>query len=175
LRYIETQYGQPWASQMALLLRRIKKVVDETKETADPLSASQLEAFEQQYDALLAEGFSAHPDPPLPPAGAPKKRGRPQRSPPLNLLIRLRDFKPQVLAFMYDFRVPFDNNQAERDIRMVKVQQKVSGCFRTLEGAQRFERIRGYISTARKNTKNVSEAIKEAFDGKPFIPSPEAP
>ena len=175
LHYIEKQYQQPWASQMAQLLRSIKKTVEETKETADTLPASQLKVFERKYDALLAAGLADNPDlPPTPSAGSPKKRGRRKRTPPLNLLIRLRDFKPQVLAFMYDFRVPFDNNQAERDVRMVKVQQKVSGCFRTLEGAQRFARVRGYISTARKNAKNVFDAIRDALDGNPFIPSPEA-
>jgi transposase len=176
LHYIEKQYQQPWASQMAHLLRSIKKAVDETKETADHLPPSQIEAFEREYADILAAGWADNPDPPpTPRLGSPKKRGRPKRTPPLNLLIRLRDFQPQVLAFMYDFRIPFDNNQAERDIRMVKVQQKVSGCFRTLEGAQRFGRIRGYISTARKNAKNVFEAIRDAFEGKPFIPAPEAP
>jgi len=149
--------------------------VEETQGVADRLPRRRIKAFEQAYRALLGEGFAVNPEPPPTPAGAPKKRGRPKRSPPLNLLIRLRDFNPQVLAFMYDFRVPFDNNQAERDVCMVKVQQKVSGCFRTLEGAQRFGRIRGYISTARKNAQNVFEAIREALDGKPFIPAPQAP
>ena len=175
LHYIEKQYQQPWASQMAKLLRSIKKAVDQTKAIADRLPSSQLKDFERKYDEILAQGLTANPDlPPMPLPGSPKKRGRRKRTPPLNLLIRLRDFKPQVLAFMVDFRVPFDNNQAERDVRMVKVQQKVSGCFRTLEGAQRFGRIRGYISTARKNAKNVFDAIRDAFDGNPFIPSPQS-
>ena len=72
---------------------------------------------------------------------------------------------------MYDFRVPFDNNAAERDVRMMKVEQKVSVCFRTVEGDGRFAGIRGYISAARKNSKNIFEEIGDAFLGNPFIPA----
>ena len=72
---------------------------------------------------------------------------------------------------MYDFRVPFDNNLAERDIRMIKVKQKVSGGFRTDRGAKNFGCIRGYISTVKKNAVNVFQAVREAFLGNPFIPS----
>jgi len=173
LRFITKQYRQPWANDLAELLLEIKAAVEATPEPAMRLSSWELEAFEKRYDHVVQAGFAANPAPVPPLEGAVKKRGRPKQPPPVNLLIRLRDFKGQVLAFMSDFRVPFDNNQGERDIRMVKVKQKVSGGFRTLEGAKRFGRIRGYISTARKHAKNVFEAIREAFDGNPFIPSPE--
>jgi transposase len=171
LRFIDTQYQQPWANDMAKLLLEIKAAVAATPAPAMRLSPPELEAFAKRYDAVVQAGFEANPAPRPTTEGEGKKRGRPTQPPPVNLLIRLRDFKNQVLAFMSDFRIPFDNNQGERDIRMVKVKQKVSGGFRTLEGAQRFGRIRGYISTARKHAKNVFEAIREAFDGSPFIPS----
>jgi len=171
LRCIDTQYRQAWANDMAALLVESKAAVAATPAPALCLARPQLLAFETRYDALVQSGFEANPAPVATAEGKAKKRGRPKQSPPVNLLIRLRDFKGQVLAFMSDFRIPFDNNQGERDIRMVKVKQKVSGGFRTLEGAKCFGRIRGYISTARKNAKNVFEAIRDAFDGSPFIPS----
>ena len=172
LQFMEKQYEQPWASDMSKLLFEIKKAVEESQ--YDQLSTKEIEKFDQCYDEILEAGFAANPSI-LSDGDDVKavKKGRPKRTPPVNFLIRLRDYKPQVLAFMYDFNVPFDNNQGERDVRMVKVKQKVSGCFRTIEGAKRFGRIRGYISTVRKNANNAFDAIRDAFDGRPFIASPQ--
>ncbi len=173
LRFIDNQYQQSWAKDMADLLLEIKAAVAATPAPSMSLSLPELERFEKSYDEVVQSGFDANPAPVTTSEGEVKKRGRPKQPPPVNLLIRLRDFKGGVLAFMSDFRIPFDNNQGERDVRMVKVKQKVSGGFRTLEGAKRFGRIRGYISTARKNAKNIFEAIRDAFAGNPFIPSSE--
>lgn len=170
LQYIEQHYGQAWAAEMTAWLLDIKQTVEATPEPCTSLPPESLAAFEQRYDRVVNAGYEANPQaPPVEDGNSPKKRGRRKQTPPLTLLDRLRDFKPQVLAFMYDFRVPFDNNLAEREVRMIKVKQKVSGCFRTLAGAKDFARIRGYISTARKNAVNVFGAIRDAFGGKPFI------
>lgn len=99
-----------------------------------------------------------------------KKRGRVAQSKARNLLDRLRDFKEAVLGFMNNFSVPFDNNQAERDVRMLKVQQKISGTFRSEQGPIDYRRIMSYISTIRKNSINAIEAMKSVFLGTPILP-----
>jgi transposase len=157
---------------MAGLLLEIKPAVAITQDQGTPaLPAEALARFERRSDPIVNAGYLVNPRPPPDPGGTSNKRGRPAQPPPLNRLDRRQDFKPQPLAFMTDFRVPFDNNPAEREVRRVKVKQKVSGGFRTLDGAKDFAPIRGYLSTARKNAVNVFTAIRDAFSGKPFIPS----
>lgn len=168
LRFIHEQYGQGWAQEMAQLLLDAKRDVEQSPSDALHLHAHQLKLYHQAYDALLKQGFEANSPSEIP---LPKKRGRKKQSPPKNLLDRLQKYKTETLAFLSDFRVPFDNNLAERDVRMMKVKQKISGTFRTRNGAEVFCDIRSYISTVRKQRKCVIQALHHALLKQPFLPA----
>jgi transposase len=163
--------NQVWAQQMCELLLDAKAAVDEAKENSKThLELEQLTGFLSRYSSIIALGYEENPFFEIwpPPKG---KRGRPKKTKPRNLLERLDKYQTETLNFMFDFRIPFDNNQAERDLRMTKVKQKISGGFRSMQGAKIFCRIRGYISTVKKNSVPVLGAIRDAFLGCPFIPN----
>jgi transposase len=173
LEFIQERYAQTWAEEMSILLRDLKQQVDDAKVQGEAtLTPDLVQWFESRYEMLVEVGLAANPVP-QPSPDAAKSRGRPKQSPAKNLLDRLQQHQSQVLAFMHDFRIPFDNNQAERDLRMMKLKQKISGGFRSVEGAQMFGRIRGYISTLKKQGLNVLDALKQVFLGNPTIPQPE--
>ncbi|HEY8745982.1 MAG TPA: IS66 family transposase [Chloroflexota bacterium] len=171
LTFIEEQLGQLWATDLKALLGEMKRTVDRARtQGLLALPAETQQVFAQRYATILATGFRANPLP-----ERTGKRGRPKRGKARNLLERLREHQEPTLAFLADFAVPFDNNQAERDIRMTKVRQKISGCFRTATGAERFCRIRGYISTLRKQGILIFSALGQAITGLPLLPATAGP
>lgn len=163
-----------WAGEMARLLVVANRCVNRAKQRGDGALSPKLQQFlSRRYDALVELGLeqesTRQAQGPEPPATAPKKRGRVKQSKAKNLLDRLRDYKSETLRFMTDFRVPFDNNPAERDIRMVKLKQKISGTFRSQQGARAFFRIRSYLSSARKQGSNMLSALTSCFQGHPVV------
>lgn len=157
LKFIAEQEREPWAGEMSrFLLDCLAR-----RKTDGVLDEPQFKKVRARYRTILRKGRLLHP----------RKQGGGAQSKAANLLDRLEDFDLQVLAFAIFEEVPFTNNGAERDIRMVKVRQKISGCFRTLHGARVFARIRSYISTCRKQGRNILDELENAVCGKPFIPS----
>ena len=161
LERAKEQDGQQWAELMSVLLKEINKAVHEA---GGRLEISASEHYRQRYRNLLQE---AEKECPAPDETKRKgRRGKIPRSKSRNLLERLRDFESDALRFMDDEKVSFTNNQAENDLRMTKVQQKISGCFRSMDGAKMFCRIRSYLSTCRKHGISASKALRLLFEGK---------
>lgn len=174
LLFLVERYQQDWADQMMTLLVQMNQQVKEAKASGKTaLEPAQITAFEQQYQEILQQGWEANPPPPPVPENQPKPRGRPKQSPARNLLNRLANGQAAVLRFIHDFAVPFDNNQAERDLRMMKLKLKISGCFRSENGTYMFCRIRGYLSTLRKQGVNIWDALVQIFMGCPISPIPK--
>src|SRR6266849_1808135 len=169
LTFLYEEQLQAWAGKMKELLLDIKVAVEQARaEGRSSLHPLEVADWKARYRALLAEGYQANPPDPPPETS---KRGRRKQSAARNLLDRLSQHQDAVLLFLDNFAVPFDNSLAERDIRMVKVQQKISGCFRSPAGAQAFCRIRGYLSTLRKQGIAVLTALEQALVGHPVSPA----
>ncbi len=155
------QDGQQWAKKMQTLLLAIRKAVENA---GGCLAADESEQWRSRYRKLLDRAATECPPPDE--SQRQGKRGRLKRSKARNLLERLQNFEQDVLRFMDMEAVPFTNNQGENDLRMTKVQQKISGCFRSMEGAKIFCRVRSYLSTCRKQGVSATEALSLLFQGK---------
>lgn len=154
----DEKHDTSWAQAMIDVLIEAKDAVADALTAGEAhLAPDTLARFEEGYRQAALCGISAHP-----------YTGTGPRSKARALAERLRDKRAEYTRYMSDFAVPFDNNQAERDLRMIKVQQKISGAWRTLTGARRFARIRSYISTVRKHGHNPLTALRDLFDGRPF-------
>ena len=164
LRSVHQDYHQAWAQKLIDLLFHIKEKIE-----TQPISKNFVTRSVHRYDALLQSGSRLN----RPNRASPHKRGRVKQSKPRNLLKRLRDHRDEVLAFLFDPTVPFTNNLAERDLRMVKVKHKISGTFRSHLGALCYCRIRGYISTMKKQGVNILSALSSVFVGNPLSPIPQ--
>lgn len=156
-----------WAERMKVVLYDGLELKHRYHDHAQEIPPDEIVAITARYEKCLQEGYDATPEPPPKPTS---KRGRPKRGKTLCLLDRLRDYKTETLRFLHDSHVPWSNNQAERDIRPMKIQQKVSGGFRSEAGAIEFCRVRSYLSTTGKNDIDPFEAIADALKGKPWLP-----
>ena len=160
----ENHPEQKWASAFIDLLLEMKKVKDKAVEVGkETLSYYHYHKFDKRYDELIKQAREENPLP----VTTEKKRERKKKGKILALVERLDNYKASVCLFIHNFMVPFDNNQAERDLRMIKVKTKVSGCFRSEEGARDYLKIMSYIGTAHKQGHNAYDAIRKAISGCP--------
>jgi transposase len=167
LTFVCEHFEQGWAKEMKALLLEIKACVQQAREQGRAsLPQASTQDFERRYRELVQTGLAANPPPHKPPG----KRGVPKKSEALNLLIRLQQYQDLILRFMHDFAVPFDNNLAESDLRMMKLRQKISGCFRTEAGVAIFCNLRSYLSTMRKQGVHLLTALRSALIGSPLLP-----
>jgi len=166
LRYVHEQLGQDWAKKMIDLLYEMKKEADKRYQSGKWFSEGEMKSYARRFGIFLTKGENQNPFKPP----SIKKRGPPKRTKAQNLLHRMRKYGNDFLAFLNDPNIPFTNNLAEQDVRMMKVQQKISGCFRTLTGAKVFARIRSYLSTLRKNEQDILAGIRSAIAGRAFLP-----
>jgi transposase len=162
--------GQTWALEMQKVLYAALEVKRRYHGAGQPIPPDQIATLTSRYEACLQAGYTANPEPPT---LGPPKRGRRRRGKILSLLDRLRDRQRETLRCLHDPQVPWCNNQAERDLRPMKGQQKISGGFRTEQGAIDFCRIRSYLSTLQKNHLNLFDGIVQALAGQPWLPSPQ--
>jgi transposase len=168
LTFVEEELHQPWAGQLKRLLREMRTAGEQARSAgATQLERAARDDFIARSEALLGQGLAQNPPLP-PPAGEARtpRRGRRKQSPVRNLLDRLWRHDDEALLFLDTFAGPFDNNQAERDLRMVTVQQKVSGTFCSDAGADAFCRIRSVCSTWRKQGRSAQDALETAFTGR---------
>ena len=162
LVFAHEQEGQAWAKLMIDLL---ESILNDVYSHAGALPEDQAAHYREQYRAILEQGEIECPPPPER-QQTDRKKGRLKRSKSRNLLERLRNYEQETLRFMTDVDIPFTNNQGENDIRMTKLQQKISGCFRSKEGADIFCRVRSYLSTCRKNNVSATDALTMLFEGR---------
>lgn len=160
----ENHPQQKWAVAFIDLLLEMKKIKDKAVEAGkESLSYYHYHKFDKRYNELIKQARGENPLPVV----TEKKRGRKKKGKILALVERLDNHKASVCLFIHNFMVPFDNNQAERDIRMIKVKTKVSGCFRSEDGARDYLKIMSYVGTAHKQGHNAYDAIRKAFSGCP--------
>ncbi len=168
LRFLVERDQPGWAAELAALLRQMLAATKRAQAAGvAALQPATVRGYTRRYDELVAVGLAANPVVARAPA---QPRGRVKQSAATNLVLRLRAHAAEVLRFMRDLRVPFDNNQAERDLRMMKVQQKVSGRFRSQAGARAFCQVRSYLSTLRKQGQHILSALIQVFRGVPVLP-----